>query len=74
MNAASIAASVQTRAPRGAFVNDAICRFSRAGKCAGHAVALDRVQTELGREYELIIGGRCHKTDAKIRSSEPRAS
>ena len=33
--------------------------------------ALDRVETELGREYDLIIGGRRHKTSGKIISLNP---
>lgn len=33
--------------------------------------ALDRVQSELGREYDLIIGGRRRKTNAKIQSLNP---
>jgi 1-pyrroline-5-carboxylate dehydrogenase len=71
MNAASIAASVQTRAPRGAFVNEPFVDFHQLENARAMRSALNRVQTELGREYELIIGGRRHKTDAKILSLNP---
>ncbi len=59
------------RAPRGAFVNEPSVDFHQLENARAMRSALDRVQTELGREYELIIGGRRRKTDAKILSLNP---
>ena len=71
MNNASIAASAETLAPRGAFANTPFVDFHQPENVRAMRTALDRVQTELGREYDLIIGGRRHKTGAKIRSLNP---
>ena len=71
MNAASIAASVQPRAPRGDFVNTPFVDFHEPANARAMRSALDRVQIELGREYELIIGGRRLKTTSKIQSVNP---
>ncbi|MGH9589560.1 MAG: L-glutamate gamma-semialdehyde dehydrogenase [Terracidiphilus sp.] len=70
MNTASIAAS-ETRAPSGAFANTPFVDFNEPENARAMRSALGRVQTELGHEYDLIIGGRRHKTTAKIRSLNP---
>src|SRR6185437_1951942 len=71
MNAASIAASVQPRAPRGAFKNTPFVDFHEPGNARAMRSSLGRVEAELGREYDLVIGGRRHKTASKIQSLNP---
>lgn len=71
MNAAFIAASAETRAPSGAFANTPFVDFHQPENARAMRAALDRVQTELGREYDLIVGGRRHKTSGKILSLNP---
>ncbi len=71
MNAASTPASVSPRAPRGAFVNEPFVDFREPENARAMRAALARVATHLGREYDLIIGGRRHKTSDKIHSLNP---
>src|SRR5688572_15955455 len=54
-----------------AFVNEPFTDFTRDENSRQMRRALDMVQAELGREYEMIIGGRRLRTAAKITSINP---
>ena len=53
------------------FVNEPFVDFSTAGNKRRMDEALRFVQTELGREYDLVIGGKHLRTQAKIVSANP---
>ena len=71
MSAAPIAASVSPRTPRGEFINERFIDFKVPENALAMHAALRKVESRLGREYELIIGGRRLKTAGKIRSLNP---
>jgi 1-pyrroline-5-carboxylate dehydrogenase len=71
MSAASTAASVEPRTPRGVFVNEPFVDFKDPENARAMREALEQVGSRLGREHELIIGGRRIKTADKIRSLNP---
>ena len=56
---------------RGHFVNEPSTDFTRSDVARQMRSALDRVRGQLGREYDLIIGGRRIRTTDKIRSLNP---
>ncbi|MCH7549766.1 MAG: aldehyde dehydrogenase family protein, partial [Candidatus Krumholzibacteriota bacterium] len=53
------------------FVNEPFSDFGDPGIAARMQEALERVQTELGRDYPLIVGGETITTDASITSIDP---
>jgi 1-pyrroline-5-carboxylate dehydrogenase len=53
------------------FKNEPLTDFSREENARAMRAALDRVRSELGREYPLIIGGELLKTEGKIKSVNP---
>lgn len=53
------------------FVNEPVADFARAEHCAAMRAALEKVRAELGREYDLVIGGRRSRTAHKIHSLNP---
>ena len=53
------------------FVNEAAIDFNHAGNARKMRAALDKVRNQLGREYDLIIGGRRVQTAEKIKSINP---
>ena len=63
---------VQPRFPQGEFRNEPLSDFSR-DEAAARAMraALEKVRSELGREYDLVIGGRRQRTSGKIKSINP---
>ena len=63
--------SVQTRLHEGPFKNEQFVDFTRQENVRKMRTALDKVRGELGREYDLIIGGKRIKTTDKIRSINP---
>ena len=71
MSAASSAASIEPRTPRGAFVNEPSLDFHEPENARAMRAALEQVTSRLGREHELILGGRRIKTADKIRSLNP---
>jgi 1-pyrroline-5-carboxylate dehydrogenase len=71
MTTASVTNQIQPRLPQGVFSNEPFIDFKAAENVAKMQSALDLVRSQLGREYDLIIGGRHLKTDAKIRSLNP---
>jgi 1-pyrroline-5-carboxylate dehydrogenase len=63
--------SIQPRSPRGEFANEPFVDFKAPENARAMKSALDQVASQLGREYELVIGGRRLKTEDKIRSINP---
>ncbi len=57
--------------PQDAFCNEPFIDFKAPENIQKMRAALDLVAGQLGREYDLIIGGRHLKTEAKIRSLNP---
>src|SRR2546428_6507554 len=60
-----------TRAREGQFRNEPSVDFSRSDSAREMRAALDRVRGQLGREYDLVIGGRRIRTADKIQSVNP---
>ncbi len=60
-----------TRAHAGPFRNEPFTDFTKAEVAREMRAALDRVRGQLGREYDLVIGGRRIRTADKIRSLNP---
>jgi len=61
----------QTRLHEGPFVNEPMVDFSREENVRKMRSAIEKVRGQLGREYDLIIGGRRLKTQEKIKSLNP---
>jgi 1-pyrroline-5-carboxylate dehydrogenase len=55
----------------GAFVTEPFFDFSRDDNARKMRAAIEKVRGQLGREYDLIIGGKRVKTADKIRSLNP---
>ncbi len=53
------------------FRNEPATDFTRPENVRRYRDALERVRQELGREYELVIGGKRVRTEKKIRSINP---
>src|ERR1700690_1089024 len=60
-----------TRAHTHPFRNEPFTDFTKAETAREMRAALDRVRGQLGREYDLIIGGKRTRTAEKIRSLNP---
>src|ERR1017187_6321353 len=71
MVTASLPTQIQQRLPEGKFVNEPFINFKEPDSPRKMQVALDFVAGQLGREYDLVIGGRRLKTEAKIKSLNP---
>jgi 1-pyrroline-5-carboxylate dehydrogenase len=71
MTTASLTTKIQPPLPRGVFSNEPFIDFKAPENVRKMQVALDLVAGQLGREYDLIIGRRHLKTEAKIRSLNP---
>lgn len=61
---------IETRVPE-KFVNEPMVDFSNPENARRMRAALEKVRGELGREYDLVIGGRRVKTAAKHQSINP---
>src|SRR5260370_40479049 len=57
--------------PAGPFRNEPLTDFSNPENARRMREALSKVGAELGREYDIVIGGRLIKTDEKIKSLNP---
>ena len=53
------------------FKNEPLTDFSRSENARGMRDAIEKVRGQLGREYDLVIGGRRLKTASKIKSINP---
>jgi 1-pyrroline-5-carboxylate dehydrogenase len=71
MATAETISSIAIRTPKGEFHNEPFTDFSKEDNARAMREALDKVRSELGREYNLIIGGRMVKTSEKIKSLNP---
>ncbi len=71
MTTASLAAKNLPRLPQGAFRNEPFIDFKAPENVRKMQAALGLVAGQLGREYDLIIGGRHLKTESKISSLNP---
>jgi len=71
MTTASLPSQIQPRSPQGGFVNEPFVDFKTPENARGMKAALDLVAGQLGREYDLVIGGRRLRTEAKIPSFNP---
>ena len=72
MTTASIPSSpIQSRSSLGVFVNEPFSNFKAPENARAMQTALDAVASQLGREYDLVIGGERQKTQDKIRSINP---
>ncbi len=71
MSTASLPTRIQPRTPQGVFRNEPFVDFKLPENARSMKTALDLVAGQLGREYDLVIGGRRFKTEAKIRSLNP---
>jgi 1-pyrroline-5-carboxylate dehydrogenase len=63
-------ATTETTALR-QFVNEPIADYRKEENAHGMREAIAKVRKELGREYDLVIGGQRIKTAEKIRSLNP---
>ena len=61
----------QTRPHEGKFANEPFTDFSREETARKMRSAIEKVRGQLGREYDLIIGGKRTKTADKIKSLNP---
>src|SRR5580704_11479876 len=69
---ATLEASPPRPMPReGRFVNEPFFDFTREENARKMRAAIEKVRGQLGREYDLIIGGKHLKTADKIRSLNP---
>ena len=59
------------RLPEGTFRNEPATDFSKEENARRMRDALAKVRSQLGREYDLVIGGKRVKTEAKIKSINP---
>src|SRR5580693_9483225 len=63
--------SVPASMPQTPFVNEPFIDFTQPENKRRMLVALDEVKNKLGREYDLVIGGKRLKTSSKILSMNP---
>ncbi len=61
----------QTRLPEGKFANEPLTDFSKEENARKMRAAIEKVRGQMGREYDLIIGGKRIKTEGKIKSLNP---
>src|SRR5258708_2330976 len=71
MATVTLPTSIQLRAPQGDFRNEPFENFKSLETVRAMRAALDKVAGQLGREYDLVIGGDRFKTDGKIKSLNP---
>jgi 1-pyrroline-5-carboxylate dehydrogenase len=61
----------QTRLHEGPFVNEPLTDFTKEPTARQMRAAIEKVRGQLGREYDLIIGGKRVRTSDKIKSINP---
>src|SRR5271157_363905 len=62
---------LQVRLHQGAFKNETFVDFTKEENVRKMRAAIEKVRGQLGREYDLIIGGKRVKTQDKIKSINP---
>ncbi|HUK87035.1 MAG TPA: L-glutamate gamma-semialdehyde dehydrogenase [Terriglobales bacterium] len=68
---ATLEAPTRVALPQGAFRNEPATDFSKEENARRMRDAIAKVRSQLGREYDLVIGGKRVKTEAKIKSINP---
>jgi 1-pyrroline-5-carboxylate dehydrogenase len=71
MASATLPTSIQPRTPQGTFKNEPFTDFKDPENARAMRDALELVRGQLGREYDLVIGGERFRTEGKIRSVNP---
>ncbi len=71
MATVTLPTSIQPRVPQGRFRNEPFTDFKSPENARAMRVALEAVRGNLGREYDLVIGGERFRTAEKIRSLNP---
>ncbi len=71
MATVSLPTQIQPRTPQGGFRNEPFLDFKSPENIRKMKEALELVESQLGHEYPLIIGGHRLKTEGKIRSLDP---
>src|ERR1700704_2398104 len=61
----------QIRLHEGPFVNEPLVDFTKHENARRMRAAIEKVRGQLGREYDLVIGGKRVKTRDKIKSINP---
>ncbi|PYX81371.1 MAG: L-glutamate gamma-semialdehyde dehydrogenase [Acidobacteria bacterium] len=61
----------ETRLHKAPFVNEPFTDFSQEENARKMRAAIEKVRAQLGREYDLIIGGKHVKTQDKLKSINP---
>ena len=61
----------QVRLHEGSFANEPLVDFSNPENARKMRAAIEKVRAQLGREYDLIVGGKRVKTTDKIKSLNP---
>src|SRR2546426_7345419 len=61
----------QFRLHEGPFANEPLVDFSKEENARKMRAAIEKVRAQLGREYDLVIGGKRVKTTDKIKSINP---
>ncbi len=68
--ATTLSSRMEARIPK-TFTNEPLTDFSRDDNARKMRAAIEKVRGELGREYDLIIGGKRIKLASKIHSTNP---
>jgi 1-pyrroline-5-carboxylate dehydrogenase len=71
MATVTLPTAIQPRSPEGDFRNEPFINFKSHENQRAMQAALDLVGGQLGREYDLVIGGEHSKTAEKIKSINP---
>ncbi len=71
MATSSLSTQIQPRSPQGGFSNEPFVDFKAPDNTRKMHAALEMIASQLGREYELVIGGHRVKTADKIHSLNP---
>jgi len=71
MSTATLSTRILQRPPQGGFANEPFVNFNTPENTRAMQDALANVASQLGREYDLVIGGRRLRTEGKIRSLNP---
>ena len=64
----------RTSSHQGPFINEPFYDFRHEDNARKMRAAIERVRGQLGREYDLIIGGKRVKTTDKIKFPQSRRS
>ncbi|HEV7473300.1 MAG TPA: aldehyde dehydrogenase family protein, partial [Pyrinomonadaceae bacterium] len=62
---------LQVRLHQGPFKNEPFVDFTKEDNVRKMRSSIEKVRGQLGREYDLVIGGKRLKTSDKIRSINP---